>query len=396
MKNEFKKISFIVCSNVGMVFLLLVAINFGFSLLIPVINYFSVDQEGNQLQGKPWIELSAFAEYEPEYVTALQMETESLNSKMMQFAPFIGYNWPQYDGKYVSTNAVGERNTPESEKNEPGKLENRGSVLFFGGSTMWGYGAGDHETIPAFIKNENPKLLVHNYGQLAYTSRNNLARLVNLANQSYPLGDVIFYDGINDALYPTFDRFKEGHKMVNVHSLSEEFWSAVENRKSKANSFGRESFTGITDILYGSVLRVLKKFIGDENGRLDNARRFTPLALEDLDYANAVADAMLQNWQIAHDIVKARGGKFYAILQPHSFVGDYHLKRFEMGSENYDTFVLMYSLFDQKIKELNLPWIYNQVDIFDDVTGALYIDRGHLTGAGNRIVAEHISEILSL
>ena len=45
------------------------------------------------------------------------------------------------------------------------------SIGFFGGSTMWGVGASDNETIPAYFDILTNGLKVANYGERGYTSR---------------------------------------------------------------------------------------------------------------------------------------------------------------------------------------------------------------------------------
>jgi hypothetical protein len=74
-----------------------------------------------------------------------------------------------------------------------------GHIRFFGGSTTWGSGVDDQNTIPAHFNALHPNYQVHNHGEAGFVSRQELARLVNLVNQNAPMDLVGFYDGCNDA-----------------------------------------------------------------------------------------------------------------------------------------------------------------------------------------------------
>src|SRR5215813_4407022 len=81
-------------------------------------------------------------------------------------------------------------------------------VFMFGGSTMWGLGAGDDSTIPSIFaeeaKNKGVNCEVVNFGQYAYVSTQEVIELMLQLQKGNIPDIVIFYDGVND----TFSGFQ--------------------------------------------------------------------------------------------------------------------------------------------------------------------------------------------
>ena len=70
-------------------------------------------------------------------------------------------------------------------------------MWFFGGSTMWGTGASDSQTIPSHF-NSLTNMSVYNFGQGGWNSRQSLNQLINAIGDNNNPSVVIFYDGVND------------------------------------------------------------------------------------------------------------------------------------------------------------------------------------------------------
>ncbi len=64
---------------------------------------------------------------------------------------------------------------------------------------MWGTGASDQYTIPAYYENLQSTYVTRNYGESAWKSRQELALLINrLFLEKKKPKVVVFYDGVND------------------------------------------------------------------------------------------------------------------------------------------------------------------------------------------------------
>ena len=111
----------------------------------------------------------------------------------IHFEPYYHWRRGPYRGKYVNIDEEGLRRTVKSPK--PGARK----VFMFGGSTMWGTGSPDSDTIPSLLQRRlGDSYDVYNFGEYAYVSTQELNYLLKrLADGDVPR-IVIFYDGVND------------------------------------------------------------------------------------------------------------------------------------------------------------------------------------------------------
>ena len=87
------------------------------------------------------------------------------------YKSFIGWRRQKVNFKY--TKILGPYNARKSK----GEAINN-SVWFFGGSTMWGTGASDLQTIPSHF-NSLTNIPVYNFGETGWDSRQSLNQLIN-------------------------------------------------------------------------------------------------------------------------------------------------------------------------------------------------------------------------
>jgi hypothetical protein len=130
-----------------------------------------------------------------------------------RYFPYIIWKRVPFDGKTIKINQDGIRSTPGSNCN-PGSYK----VFLFGGSSMWGWGAPDWGTIPAYLQSglgaviKKPVCTV-NYGEIGNVSTQELIKLI-LQLQAGNFPDlVIFYDGVND----TQSAYDNGQEIGRAH-----------------------------------------------------------------------------------------------------------------------------------------------------------------------------------
>jgi holin-like protein len=75
-----------------------------------------------------------------------------------------------------------------------------GSVWVFGGSTTFGQGVSDNETISAFLNMLDTSNTYLNFGVHAYHQSNEIEKLLLLLKKGYKPKSVIFIDGLNDVI----------------------------------------------------------------------------------------------------------------------------------------------------------------------------------------------------
>lgn len=291
-----------------------------------------------------------------------------------EYEPFVGWKMKAYQGKTLHVSDQGLRVTPAPTFSG----ERTATVRFFGGSTMWGEGADDSNTIPALFNSENPEYRVFNHAQLAYNSRQELDALISMYSRGEQADIVIFYDGVNDAAFLCPNDIDElpAHRLVPMYR----------------NQLYRGSAAMVREILskalFRNILTVVRRTIGHPSeapSPYDCANN--PMK------ADQIAEMMLKNWELAHEIVTARNGKFIAILQPAAFIGKPRTDHLDLDEQLGKNFQEIYERVRRKISERNHPWIVDMSNRFDG-TEHIFIDFCHVSPNGNRIIATEISNLV--
>jgi len=105
-----------------------------------------------------------------------------------------------YAGKYVRVDPAGFRLGREHEQWPPSRQQQ--VVFVFGGSTTFGYGVADNETIPSFIQqwlqDKGKQVVVYNFGRGGYFSSQELVLFETLIREGVIPDGVVFIDGLNE------------------------------------------------------------------------------------------------------------------------------------------------------------------------------------------------------
>lgn len=95
----------------------------------------------------------------------------------------VGFEGIRYDAKVTRKNAP---------------LVINGAIWVFGGSTVYGQGVNDNETITAYLNQIDTSNTYINFGVHAYHQSNEIEKMLLLLKKGYRPGKVIFIDGLND------------------------------------------------------------------------------------------------------------------------------------------------------------------------------------------------------
>jgi hypothetical protein len=290
-----------------------------------------------------------------------------------QYEPFTGWKCLPYEGKTLTISNDGER------VNKTGLCQaNAKSIHFFGGSTMWGEGSDDAHTIPAIFNSINGNYEAFNHGQLAYNSRQELDALISLYARNVKPEVVVFYDGVNDAAFlcPKEITQLPAHRLVPMYR--EKIYAG--------NGKLLKQFAG--KIFIQNIMKVVNKF-----SRTASSDSSPYDCVANPAKAEAIAEMMMKNWEMAHEIVNSRGGKFIAILQPAAFINKPRTDHLKLDSDLGENFKAIYKNLQAKIAERKHPWIYDLTNRFDG-NEYIYIDFCHVSSNGNEIIAKEISSIV--
>ncbi len=284
-----------------------------------------------------------------------------------QYVPYVAWSRLPFQGKTTNVEDDGDRLTPVTTRAPVGHIR------FFGGSTIWGSGVDDSNTIPAQFNKIHPNYQVHNHGEAGFLSRQEVARLVNLVNQNAPMDLVVFYDGCNDVYHMC-------RADLSINGHREE--AKIRRKLTK----GSHVFDSLIGSLWESI-RLIKTELED---------KVPPSRCQaDPGYANRVAKTILNNWTIAREIARLGGAEFHAILQPVAPLGSpnaEYLGPLYPNSRSQD-YALVYPLIQDIIQRDEIDWIHDFTDAFDREE-YIYIDSCHVNALGNKIIAEKVHEIV--
>jgi lysophospholipase L1-like esterase len=280
-----------------------------------------------------------------------------------RYVPYMAWSRKPFSGKTTTINSEGERTHPFTTDSP------NWNIRFFGGSTMWGSGVDDHNTIPAHFNALHQDDRAYNHGQSGFVSRQGLARLVNLVNQKAPMDVIVFYDGCNDSL-----SLCGPDVSINGHREQEKMANKLEHRWQ------------VADDLIGSIRVVVQK-MAKKKERPTSQCSVNPA------YAQMVASTLVNNWKIAKTVAALGGADFHAILQPVAPIGQPNVEYLSKRQSRTD-FHLVYPLVLEIKEREHLDWIHDFTDAFD-VDEYIYIDSCHVNGRGNQIIAQKISQLLN-
>ena len=295
-----------------------------------------------------------------------------------RYRPFEGYRREPVSLSTTTVSQDGYRQHQSNENNGPDAKR----IGFFGGSTMWGTGVSDDQTIPAYVDQLSTDYTTTNFGEAGFTSRNSLAAYINVLGAKEKLDIVIFYDGVNDSHY--FCR--------EEHQFSTHMYEDVVNKSLDADR--KRIRSEMIKTLTGSTLTLTKKIIGKAKAETTGKENYCETRPE---HAAKVADNLIQNWEIARAIALSQGAEFYAVLQPTPWQGEpnvSYLKEVGLMSETNAGESNVYRALREKLAAKRYPWIHDLSQSMVSET-PYFIDLCHLNAAGNKRISLQLLEFLS-
>ena len=318
-----------------------------------------------------------------EFSTELNNEFSKLATN---YRSFIG--WRREKVKFKYTNISGPYNARKSK----GESINN-SVWFFGGSTMWGTGASDLQTIPSHF-NSITNIPVYNFGETGWTSRQSLNQLINAIGDNNNPSVVVFYDGANDVL----NQCRIELKLVPSHTRESQLQKLLDS--SRVISFKNNK---LIKFILSPYIAFAKELNIDYSSRdLFNLKRF------DCDTnkakARSVAQHLVNNWRTAHYLSKSNNFKFYGVLQATLFSTETNSEylnknQVKIYPEYKRQFNAVYPLILEEIShhcELEKEICSFMIDGTDwlDGNNNIFIDHAHVNSFGNKVIAQRLKSLM--
>jgi len=237
-------------------------------------------------------------------------------------------------------------------------------AYFFGGSTMFGLGLPDSQTIPSLFAAATG-IHSENYGALGYTSHQSLVLLLQMLQAGHRPNLVIFYDGVNDVAVKC-----EQGMTPESHGEEREINSLLRGR-DLPSSFTYHFRPAVR--LAERINSQISGFLGVSKYDCDSNR----------DKAQAIADNLIRDWQFAKLLTESFGVKFVAFLQPVSYLSRTRLDHLELRPNLDRQYQAVYPSIREQIARGHQ--FHDLVPVLD-VDEPVYTDFNHITPMGNQYV----------
>jgi hypothetical protein len=303
----------------------------------------------------------------------------------MQYRPYVIWRRAPFHGRYINVDSKGLRRTmnPQCTPGAP-------QIWMFGDSALWGAGARDENTIPSLLSEEYARthgpVCVTNFGEAGWVSTQGVIQLeLALKDAPAPPDLVIFYFGYVEAFVHYQSDMAETHLNFDI------IRSLMEDNERIRTGFQYLRATN-TFLLIDTITGKFESLKEAEGGAKVNLPQLNQRA-------HAAADDYSRNIQLAEALSKSYGFQFADFWDPAICLGHKPLtareERIQLSMDKSlpglanvveQTHSLMLSSRD--------PHIFDLSNLLDGMQGDFYLNQGHLTEEGNRLVALRILDEL--
>jgi hypothetical protein len=231
-----------------------------------------------------------------------------------RWQPYVYFRQKPLRGKTITVGADGLRATWQPPASGiQGHEHATAKILMLGGSSLWGFGARDEQTIPSLLARslheQGWRMEIKNLSEIGYVSTQELIALVRELQAGYRPDVVIFYDGVNDVT----SALLEGDAAVTTNEV---------NRSSEFNLL--QSPARLAAALSGKLLkdsgsyrfaRMVRRGLGAEAGPSHRS----PAANREGDLADEVVRRFEANVKLTESLGRSYGFRPLFFWQPTVF-----------------------------------------------------------------------------
>ncbi len=326
------------------------------------------------------------------------------NLAVGRYAPYVVWRAdPDASGEGVTVSGDGHRVTPGNPADADAY-----TVFLFGGSSMWGTGVADTSTIPFHLREllrEDSGLPVRtlNFGQMAFSSTQEVIELMLQLREGNIPDLVIFYDGFNDIWNAWDNGFAGGH-----HAQAR----IAERIEGRAE--GADQLPLLELIARRTNIWMLLQSLNRSNG---NDFAFDPMDIFSRRTMNIRTDSLavsvvhiyLGNCRVVEALGEAYGFHCLFVWQPAIWLGDKPLTEHEQdvfdggsgtdrsaGSPMFKELFMgdAYAMFQDSISGKDNYLSFS--NIFQDESRELYTDYSgcHVNSLGNELIARSLAGVI--
>jgi hypothetical protein len=333
---------------------------------------------------------SAYPGLSESEINALLKETWS---RPYIYEPYTQFKERQYQGYYVNVDTNGFRAT-KNQGTWPPQREKL-NIFLFGGSTMFGYGVADDQTVASYLQESlmtklNQDVRVYNFGRGDYYSTQERILYENILVSGVIPDVAIFVDGLNDFYYNTNEPLFTGR-----------FREFVDKGKGSTSVTDFISKTSLGRAARGLRYRFTNLFQEDLHSERQNEKKDVDLNTTRKYADPKTFDAVIQRYLQNKKLIEAASESFDVtpifVWQPvPTYHYDQHYHLFSEGGYGKHS----YSQYGyERIAELlqetplgdNFLWC---ADIQKNKTVPLYIDTVHYSDSFSKELAIEIADLI--
>ena len=387
--KKFIKLTRDIWMILGIALVFLVVIELGFSLFFYMRGFWHTPDPNFRMKADTYSDPSWAAQYYREI-------DEIEKRRSMRWKSYVYWRRMARGGEYINITDDGLRKTSNVTPSDVAGPNLK--VFMFGGSTLWGLGAGDDFTIPSVFareaKNKGINCDVVNFGQYAYVSTQEVVELMLQLQKGNIPDAVIFYDGVND----TFGAFQIGVPgLPHDEIYREKEFSLL--KRSELKTLAIQS--AIREL---STVRFLNGILKQAGLRDDNIQSI-PMEYEKpisdkKALARRVAETYLNNIRLVRALSESYGFKCIFYWQPVIYLKQ-HLTEYERKSLELDVsypglkefYVDTYAFVQKGAASLKSDIAFYDISsIFTDLHEPIYVDFNHMGDKGNSRIAGRMVE----
>lgn len=293
---------------------------------------------------------------------------------------YIGWRRSEYRGQTINIDAKGIRRTLG---NDSGAKK---EIWFFGGSTMWGTGVDDANTIPSLVAQSLSGWKVRNLGESYYTSAQGLTMLIREIKAGKRPNVIIFYNGVNDL---EVGCRRENTPFSHAHEATIRALLEADEGAGEELTFGY-----LLAPLKASADRFKRKLGTILSGDEPSEDAF--VCSKSRQRASAVVQSMIDDWQMAQTVAAEAGARFFGFLQPVSFLSNTPLPDVSWKNARPDLEGEYLSVYPMLREEVARNSDFHDLTDVLDTDEPVYIDFCHLSPNGSRMVARAMLEALTM
>jgi hypothetical protein len=325
---------------------------------------------------------------------AKQYWDEFRRSRTQRYYPYVGWRRAPFTGHTIAIDQDGVRVTPGADCRA-----NALTVFTFGASAMWGTGAPNWGTIPAYVqqglaKRQPRPVCVRNFAETGYVLTQDVLMLLVQLQSGHVPAVVLFYD-LDTDIYAAYQSGRAGGPM-NLEQLVARFEGPREP-SSWIAQLRRTSTYAFIDELVGK-LTIAHPPPHEPLPR--KLRTYESMGIDAAQLSAGIVQTYLANYTIVSALAHTYGFQYFFFLPPSLALGNKPLTAEEQAmkerAESDAALAKLQTAVYQSLERASAhyPHLYSLVHIFDHCESLMWIDEGHVTPIGNHVIAESMLDVM--